>query len=371
MAQKDIESLLELRDVAIQGYDADRRVFYWNEASTNLYGYTKEEAIGSQLEDLIIPDQARDAVISEIKSWVSGEQAPTGGSLDLKRKDGVLIRVRSNHLALHDDEGHFRLFCIDLPMEQQVALESSLNALWPVGEAPDFWASALIQTNDGSGVAADVRTPLNAVMAFCDTLSNRAGGAVETMPERMAEDVNPELARAVRRNLGLLGAVPLNLDPRSTVVPVQDVLIEVAGMVLAARSHHEDLVRVQSVPSDLTAFVDPFLLKHALAALVHFGVHNSQGRGSVVLSARTRQTVNNTVLFSVKDDGPPIPDALRIRLLSGQAAFHNPYQAKDLSGLFYLTIVQRMALATGASLAFEAADGGTNVTALGVQKSPL
>lgn len=371
MTQKDLDTLFELRDIAIQGYDADRRVFYWNEASANLYGYTKEEAIGSQLEDLIIPDQARDAVISEINAWVSGELAPTGGALDLKRKDGTLIRVRSNHLALRDDEGRFRLFCIDLPMEQQVALEASLNALWPVGEAPDIWASALTQTGAGTDAGPDVRTPLNAVMAFCDTLSNQAGGAIETFSERMADGFNGELARAVRQNLALLGAAPLNLDPRSTVVPVQDVLIEVAGMVLAARSHHEDLVRVQSVPSDLTAFVDPFLLKHALAALVHFGVHNSQGRGSVVLSARTRQTVNNTILFSVKDEGPPIPDALRIRLLAGQAAFHNPYHAKDFSGLFYLTIVQRMALATGASLAFEEADGGTNVTALGVQKSPL
>lgn len=374
MAQNDVTMMDQFRDVAIQGYDADRRVFYWNDASAELYGYSREEAIGSQLEDLIIPDQARQTVIEEIRSWVLGEAPPTGGTLDLKRKDGSLVRVRSNHLALHDDEGRFRLYCIDLPMEQQVALESSLNALWPVGEASDFWASAMTQrtqggeSGEGGVAAADVRTPLNAVMAFCETLSDQAGASANALKALETMGVNGDVARAVKQNLALLGAAPLSLDPRSTVVPVQDVLVEVAGMVLAARPGQEVLVRVQSVPGDLTVFADPFLLKHALAALVHFGLHNSQGRSPVVLSARPRRSVTDTVLFSVLDSGPPVPDSQRIRLLSGHTAFGNPYKAKDLSGLFYLTLVQRMALATGASLSFETAENGANRTGLGIIK---
>lgn len=367
MNMSDVGLLDTFRGVAIQGYDADRRVFYWNDASETLYGYRKDEAIGSLLEDLIIPDAAREAVIKEIHSWVSGEEPPVGGTLDLKRKDGTLVRVRSNHLALHDDQGRFRLFCIDLPIEQQVALESSLNELWPIDGAADFWVSALqhAQTHR-PGVAADVRTPLNAVMAFCDTLCQHVGERSEALPDLKTMGIDADVAHAVKQNLALLGAAPLNLDPRSKVVAAQDVLVEVAGMVLAARSDREDLVRVQAVPADLNVFADPFLLKHALAGLVHFGIHNGSGRGPVILSVRARHSVRDTVIFSVEDGGPPIPDELRIRLLSGQAAFSDRYHAKDFAGLFYLSIAQRIALSTGAFLSFEETQNGTNRCGLGV-----
>lgn len=370
MNMNDVSLLDTFRDIAIQGYDADRRVFYWNDASETLYGYRKDEAVGSLLEDLIIPDAAREAVIKEIHSWVLGEEPPVGGTLDLKRKDGTLVRVRSNHLALHDDQGRFRLFCIDLPIEQQVALESSLNELWPIDEATDFWASALQQTQTSRpGFAADVRTPLNAVMAFCDTLYEHVGERSEALADLKTMGIDADVAHAVKQNLALLGAVPLNLDPRSTAVPVQDVLVEVVGMVLAARSNREDMVRVQPVPADLNVFADPFLLKHALAALVHFGLHNASGRGSVTLSARARHSVQDTVVFYVEDGGPPIPDELRILLLSGQAAFSDPYHANNDAGLFYLSIVQRIALSTGAFLSFEETPNGTNRCGLGVRQT--
>lgn len=44
-SEQQFRALLEsLPKVAVQGYDRDRRVIYWNEGSTRLYGYTAEEA---------------------------------------------------------------------------------------------------------------------------------------------------------------------------------------------------------------------------------------------------------------------------------------------------------------------------------------
>ncbi|MBC7940745.1 MAG: PAS domain-containing protein, partial [Chitinophagaceae bacterium] len=54
------QRLLEgVHAVAVQGYDRRRRVIFWNDASTRLYGYTAAEAMGRQLEDLIIPAPMR------------------------------------------------------------------------------------------------------------------------------------------------------------------------------------------------------------------------------------------------------------------------------------------------------------------------
>ena len=47
---------------------------YWNNASTHLYGYSEEEALGRKLEDLIIREHMRDAVIQSTQLWVNDNQ---------------------------------------------------------------------------------------------------------------------------------------------------------------------------------------------------------------------------------------------------------------------------------------------------------
>ncbi len=70
-SEQRFRALLEsLPKVAVQGYDRDRRVIYWNEASTRLYGYASEEAQGRLLEELIIPAPMREPVIQAHRAWV-------------------------------------------------------------------------------------------------------------------------------------------------------------------------------------------------------------------------------------------------------------------------------------------------------------
>jgi PAS domain S-box-containing protein len=52
----------EIESISVQGYDADRKVIYWNPGSELLYGYSKEEALGKKLEELIIPSVMHEAV---------------------------------------------------------------------------------------------------------------------------------------------------------------------------------------------------------------------------------------------------------------------------------------------------------------------
>ena len=50
---KFIELIGKIPNVAVQGYNKKREVIYWNNASEIIYGYTKKEALGKNLEDLI------------------------------------------------------------------------------------------------------------------------------------------------------------------------------------------------------------------------------------------------------------------------------------------------------------------------------
>lgn len=65
-----IQLLDTLPKVSVQGYDVNRRVIYWNEASTVIYGYDRSETLGNRLEDLIIPDEMRDEAIQRHQAWI-------------------------------------------------------------------------------------------------------------------------------------------------------------------------------------------------------------------------------------------------------------------------------------------------------------
>src|SRR6056297_234141 len=60
--------LEDVSSVAVQGYQTDGTIFYWNRASEKLYGYSKAEALGKNLIDLIVPAEMKDEVRHAFKS---------------------------------------------------------------------------------------------------------------------------------------------------------------------------------------------------------------------------------------------------------------------------------------------------------------
>jgi len=109
--------------IAVQGYDAQRRVIFWNQASEILYGYAKEEALGRQLEDLIIPAAMRQGVIDAVSAWVAGGPAIPAGELSLRRKDDTPVPVFSSHVMQTGQNGP-EMYCIDIDLTEQKRAES-------------------------------------------------------------------------------------------------------------------------------------------------------------------------------------------------------------------------------------------------------
>jgi len=100
--------------VAMQGYDADAKVTYWNEASHALYGYAPEEALGRSLLDLIIPEEMRSMVQADVRRMVSTGVPSPAAELSLQRKDGTRVSVYSSHAVVKREDGGNELFCLDI-----------------------------------------------------------------------------------------------------------------------------------------------------------------------------------------------------------------------------------------------------------------
>lgn len=106
-------------NIAVQGYDQQRRVIFWNDASSQLYGYARKEALGRLLEDLIIPPVAREAVIAEIDLWFRTGVSPRAEEITLRTKEGRPVKVFSSHCITASGTGDPEMYCIDIDLTER------------------------------------------------------------------------------------------------------------------------------------------------------------------------------------------------------------------------------------------------------------
>ena len=122
-----VELISKIPNVAVQGYDKERNVIYWNKASEIIYGYSNAEAMGKKIEDLIIPYFMKSKVIEGIKNWHDNGEVIPSGELSLVHKDGSTVYVFSSHVMLKEDSSNAEMFCIDVDLTQQVKKDKELK----------------------------------------------------------------------------------------------------------------------------------------------------------------------------------------------------------------------------------------------------
>jgi diguanylate cyclase (GGDEF)-like protein/PAS domain S-box-containing protein len=132
--EDSVESLfLQLIDalpkVSVQGYDKHRRVIYWNQSSEEVYGYTREEALGRKLEELIIPDHMIDGVIQLHRDWVEKGVPIPSSELLLTGKGGGPVPVFSSHVMLKQHTDSPEMFCIDVDFREQYEARETLRRM--------------------------------------------------------------------------------------------------------------------------------------------------------------------------------------------------------------------------------------------------
>jgi diguanylate cyclase (GGDEF)-like protein/PAS domain S-box-containing protein len=121
--------------ISVQGYNQHRQVIYWNDASEELYGYNKTEAIGKQLEDLIIPPEMRQGVIAAVQNWLTEGKIIPAGELGLMRKDGSRVTVFSSHIMLTNPEGDQEMYCVDINLSDRQKAEQDLRRVVATNQA--------------------------------------------------------------------------------------------------------------------------------------------------------------------------------------------------------------------------------------------
>ncbi len=125
-----LSQLIEgIPNVAVQGYDSQLVCRFWNSASERLYGYSRAEAVGSSLLDLIIPEAMQPLVVQAVDTMLRTGQAIPSETLTLRTRDGSPVHVHSGHVLVEVPGQAPMFFCIDFDLSERLAAEATQRAL--------------------------------------------------------------------------------------------------------------------------------------------------------------------------------------------------------------------------------------------------
>lgn len=122
--------LLEnLPNVAVQGYDQNKRIIFWNRGSEVIYGYSAREAMGRSLIDLVIPAEQQ-AQFSELTDrWIAGEITLAPMEVSVCNKQGEVKHVLSSQTLQESPSGETEFYCIDVDLTAQKLAQQRLELL--------------------------------------------------------------------------------------------------------------------------------------------------------------------------------------------------------------------------------------------------
>ncbi len=112
-------------NVAVQWYDDKGRIIYWNHASEEIFGWTAEEAMGKELNQLIFNDkQAADfkKLLTSMKQF----DTPEVFDIEVVHKDGSKRIIHSSTFSIsNSNESLF--VCMDVDITEQRLAEEALQ----------------------------------------------------------------------------------------------------------------------------------------------------------------------------------------------------------------------------------------------------
>jgi two-component system cell cycle sensor histidine kinase/response regulator CckA len=104
-SEERFRNVYETAPLAFVVWDKNTRVTDWNKKAEEIFGWTKEEVVGHNFFDFLIPEKDRPHVEDVVDSLLKGDLLSHSINENLT-KEGKIITCEWNNSALHDDDGN-------------------------------------------------------------------------------------------------------------------------------------------------------------------------------------------------------------------------------------------------------------------------
>jgi len=114
-------------NVAIQGYDIDGRVQFWNPASETIFGFTRDEALGKRLDELVFEPEQTDTFVAMLNQ-IAQTREPVGPlEWTVRRRNGEIGTITSTIFPIRDQTGNLQFICMDVDITERTRAEQALR----------------------------------------------------------------------------------------------------------------------------------------------------------------------------------------------------------------------------------------------------
>lgn len=121
--------LNQMPTVAVQGFDAKRKINYWNRQSEILYGYSASEALGKAIDELLLPPEKRKTFNAKLSNWLYHDEKILPAIRQHLHRNGHLLTVKTSSILLDRTGQSPQFYTIDIDMTRQKEAEKKLKKL--------------------------------------------------------------------------------------------------------------------------------------------------------------------------------------------------------------------------------------------------
>jgi PAS domain S-box-containing protein len=265
-------SLVEVSSDALLALSAAGKVLYWNRGAEALFGYTRDEALGRSIEDLVVPSDEREAVHRSLKEvFVQGVL-----SFDAvrQRKDGSRIEVRVSERAMSAKH------------QQAEFIAVSATALAEPARLRDIEESTQLKREYLLNMSHELRTPLNTIIGFADLMFRGKVGPVADDHREYLGDIlgsSRQLLRLIDDVLDLARLESGRMTFRPEPIDLAQVVGEVRDVLRGPASARRIRVTTELDPTLTTVSLDPARFKQVVYGYLSNALKLTPEEGEVAI----------------------------------------------------------------------------------------
>ncbi|WP_340818385.1 PAS domain-containing sensor histidine kinase [Methanolobus sp. WCC4] len=290
-------------DVAVQGFDLDGTIHYWNQASENMYGYAKEEVLGHNMSDLIIPDESANRFADILFSMKDDREYKQTYETVFLAKDGRKIPVFSSYSVVPTSDDRLEIFSMEIDLTERKRMEQDLREAKKIAEDSSKARGKFL-----ASMGHELRTPLTSIIGFSDILANDPSDSLSSEQKRYAQNIGTSgyhLLDIINDILDLSKAEAGKMELQYEHIMVPPVINEVVEAMRASTSCRNISVNIDIGPEVDVVEADPGKLRQILYNLIGNAAKFSHEGGNIIVRS---DVVDSMIIFEIEDAGVGIKE---------------------------------------------------------------